>query len=123
MEPGVRVSSREGSGCHRGNSVTTGVCAFAAAADSRNCVLPARGKHTGAVAGRGSDPGLVLTPRVGRSSLYRPVDEIFRAVRFVNRKIRVSLQATQVRNFDGQTVSDCVPPTATTSQGRTSVSG
>jgi hypothetical protein len=64
---------------------------------------------TGAVAGRGFDPGLVLAPRVDRSSLITVRSTKYSVpVRFINRKVRVSLQATQVRIFDGRTRS---PPT------------
>jgi hypothetical protein len=53
----------------------------------------------------GFDPGLVLTPRVDRSSLVTVRSTKYSVpVRFINRKVRVSLQATQVRVFDGRTL-------------------
>ena len=59
------------------------------------------------------DPGLVLTPRVDRSSLVAVRSANLVAVRsakysvpvrFINRKVRVSLRATEVRIFDGRTL-------------------
>jgi hypothetical protein len=53
----------------------------------------------------GFDPGLVLTPRVDRSSLITVRSTKYSVpVRFINRKVRVSLQAPQVRIFDGRTL-------------------
>jgi transposase len=58
------------------------------------------------------DPGFVLTPRVDRSSLItvRSVKYSVPA-RFINRKVRVSLRATQVRIFDGRTLVATHPRT------------
>jgi hypothetical protein len=51
------------------------------------------------------DPGLVLTPRVDRSSLIR-VRMVRYSVpaRFIGRRVRVSLKASEVVVFDGRTV-------------------
>lgn len=58
------------------------------------------------------DPGLVLTPRVDRSSLVTVRSTKYSVpVRFINRKVRVSLQATQVRIFDGRTLIATHPRT------------
>ena len=60
----------------------------------------------------GFDPGLVLTPRVDRSSLITVRSAKYSVpVRFINRKVRVSLQATQVRIFDGRTLIATHPRT------------
>jgi transposase len=49
------------------------------------------------------DPGLVLTPWVDRSSLVTVRSAKYSVpVRFINRKVRVSLRATEVRIFDGR---------------------
>lgn len=49
------------------------------------------------------DPGLVLTPRVDRSSLVTVRSVKFSVpVRFINRKVRASLRATEVVIFDGK---------------------
>ena len=52
------------------------------------------------------DPGLVLTPRVDRSSMItvRMVKYSVPA-RFIGRKVRVSLRASEVVVFDGRTVA------------------
>ena len=51
------------------------------------------------------DPGLILTPRVDRSSLVAVRSAKYSVpVRFINRKVRVSLRATEVRIFDGRTL-------------------
>lgn len=51
------------------------------------------------------DPGLILTPRVDRSSLVTVRSAKYSVpVRFINRKVRVSLRATEVRIFDGGTL-------------------
>lgn len=51
------------------------------------------------------DPGLILTPRVDRSSLVTVRSAKYSVpVRFINRKVRVSLRATEVRIFDGRTL-------------------
>jgi len=51
------------------------------------------------------DPGLVLTPRVDRSGLVAVRSAKYSVpVRFINRKVRVSLRATEVRIFDGRTL-------------------
>ncbi len=51
------------------------------------------------------DPGLVLTPRVDRSSLVTVRSAKYSVpVRFINRKVRVSLRAAEVRIFDGRTL-------------------
>ncbi|MEZ2390717.1 IS21 family transposase [bacterium RCC_150] len=58
------------------------------------------------------DPGLVLTPRVDRSSLITVRSMKYSVpARFINRKVRVSLQATQVRIFDGRTLVASHPRT------------
>jgi transposase len=58
------------------------------------------------------DPGLVLTPRVDRSSLVTVRSMKYSVpARFINRKVRVSLQATQVRIFDGRTLIATHPRT------------
>ncbi|MBT2535111.1 IS21 family transposase [Arthrobacter sp. ISL-69] len=58
------------------------------------------------------DPGLVLTPRVDRSSLVTVRSTKYSVpVRFINRKVRVSLQATQVRIFDGRSLIATHPRT------------
>ncbi|MDR6689086.1 transposase [Arthrobacter sp. 1088] len=58
------------------------------------------------------DPGLVLTPRVDRSSLVTVRSMKYSVpARFINRKVRVSLQATQVRIFDGRTLIASHPRT------------
>jgi hypothetical protein len=51
------------------------------------------------------DPGLVLTPRVDRSSMItvRMVKYSVPA-RFIGRKVRVSLRASEIVVFDGRTV-------------------
>lgn len=60
----------------------------------------------------GFDPGLVLTPRVDRSSLITVRSTKYSVpVRFINRKVRVSLQATQVRIFDGRALVATHPRT------------
>jgi hypothetical protein len=60
----------------------------------------------------GFDPGLVLTPRVDRSSLITVRSTKYSVpVRFINRKVRVSLQATQVRIFDGRALIATHPRT------------
>jgi hypothetical protein len=62
--------------------------------------------------GEGFDPGLVLTPRVDRSSLITVRSTKYSVpVRFINRMVRVSLQATQVRIFDGRTLIATHPRT------------
>lgn len=64
----------------------------------------------------GFDPGLVLTPRVDRSSLVTVRSTKYSVpVRFINRKVRVSLQATQVRIFDGRTLIAAHPRNVTRS--------
>lgn len=51
------------------------------------------------------DPGLVLTPKVDRSALVAVRSAKYSVpVRFINRKVRVSLRATEVRIFDGRTL-------------------
>lgn len=51
------------------------------------------------------DPGLVLTPRVDRSALITVrMAKYSVPVRFIGRKVRVSLRASQVVVFDGRTV-------------------
>jgi hypothetical protein len=51
------------------------------------------------------DPGLVLTPRVDRSSLITVrMVKYSVPVRFIGRKVRVSLRATEVVVFDGRTL-------------------
>jgi len=51
------------------------------------------------------DPGLLLTPRVDRSGLVAVRWAKYSVpVRFINRKVRVSLRATEVRIFDGRTL-------------------
>lgn len=58
------------------------------------------------------DPGLVLTPRVDRSSLVTVRSTKYSVpVRFISRRVRVSLQATQVRIFDGRTLIAVHPRT------------
>lgn len=58
------------------------------------------------------DPGLVLTPRVDRSSLVTVRSMKYSVpARFINRKVRVSLQATQVKVFDGRTLIAAHPRT------------
>ncbi|MET3902544.1 IS21 family transposase [Paenarthrobacter sp. 4246] len=58
------------------------------------------------------DPGLVLTPRVDRSSLVTVRSMKYSVpARFINRKVRVSLQATQVKIFDGRTLIASHPRT------------
>ena len=58
------------------------------------------------------DPGLVLTPRVDRSSLVTVRSMKYSVpARFINRKVRVSLQATQVKIFDGRTLIAAHPRT------------
>ncbi|MGH7427837.1 MAG: IS21/IS408/IS1162 family transposase, partial [Candidatus Methylomirabilaceae bacterium] len=58
------------------------------------------------------DPGLVLTPRVDRSSLVTVRSTKYSVpARFINRKVRVSLQATQVKIFDGRTMIAIHPRT------------
>jgi transposase len=60
----------------------------------------------------GFDPGLALTPRVDRSSLITVRSTKYSVpVRFINRKVRVSLQATQVRIFDGRALVATHPRT------------
>jgi hypothetical protein len=60
----------------------------------------------------GFDPELVLTPRVDRSSLVTVRSTKYSVpVRFINRKVRVSRQATQVRIFDGRTLVATHPRT------------
>ncbi|GFG54776.1 hypothetical protein MAGR_62170 [Mycolicibacterium agri] len=50
------------------------------------------------------DPGLVLTPRVDRSSLITVrMVKYSVPVRFIGRKVRVSLRANEVVVFDGRT--------------------
>ncbi|WP_426999161.1 IS21 family transposase [Pseudarthrobacter sp. N5] len=50
------------------------------------------------------DPGLVLTPRVDRSSLIRVrMVKYSVPVRFIGRRVRVSLKASEVVVFDGRT--------------------
>ncbi|MFK4299002.1 hypothetical protein ABH924_004180 [Arthrobacter sp. GAS37] len=51
------------------------------------------------------DPGLVLTPRVDRYALVAVRSAKYSVpVRFINRKVRVSLRATEVLIFDGRTL-------------------
>ena len=51
------------------------------------------------------DPGLVLTPRVDRSSMIMVrMAKYSVPVRFINRRIRVSLRASELVIFDGRTV-------------------
>lgn len=58
------------------------------------------------------DPGLVLTPRVDRSALVSVRSMKYSVpARFINRKVRVSLQATQVKIFDGRTLIATHPRT------------
>jgi len=58
------------------------------------------------------DPGLVLTPRVDRSSLVTVRSAKYSVpVRFINRKVRVSLRATEVRIFDGRALIAAHPRT------------
>lgn len=58
------------------------------------------------------DPGLMLTPRVDRSSLVTVRSMKYSVpARFINRKVRVSLQATQVKIFDGRTLIATHPRT------------
>lgn len=58
------------------------------------------------------DPGLVLTPRVDRSALITVRSMKYSVpARFINRRVRVSLQATQVRIFDGRTLVATHPRT------------
>lgn len=58
------------------------------------------------------DPGLVLTPRVDRSALITVRSAKYSVpVRFINRKVRVSLCATEVRIFDGKTLIATHPRT------------
>lgn len=60
------------------------------------------------------DPGLILTPRVDRSSLVTIRSTKYSVpVRFINRKVRVSLRATEVRIFDGRTLIAKHPRTVT----------
>lgn len=60
----------------------------------------------------GFDPGLVLTPRVDRCSLITVRSTKYSVpVRFINRKVRVSLQATQVRIRDGRALIATHPRT------------
>lgn len=58
------------------------------------------------------DPGLVLTPRVDRSALVTVRSAKYSVpVRFINRKVRVSLRATEIRIFDGRTLIATHPRT------------
>jgi hypothetical protein len=58
------------------------------------------------------DPGLVLTPRVDRSSLVTIRSTKYSVpARYINRKVRVSLRATEVRIFDGRTLVATHPRT------------
>ncbi|MDQ0212981.1 transposase [Arthrobacter bambusae] len=58
------------------------------------------------------DPGLVLTPRVDRSALITVRSAKYSVpARFINRKVRVSLRATEVRIFDGRTLIAAHPRT------------
>lgn len=58
------------------------------------------------------DPGLILTPRVDRSALVTVRSAKYSVpVRFINRKVRVSLRATEVRIFDGRTLIAAHPRT------------
>lgn len=58
------------------------------------------------------DPGLILTPWVDRSSLVTIRSTKYSVpVRFINRKVRVSLRATEVRIFDGRTLIASHPRT------------
>ncbi|MDJ0315786.1 IS21 family transposase [Arthrobacter antibioticus] len=58
------------------------------------------------------DPGLALTPRVDRSSLVTVRSAKYSVpVRFINRKVRVSLRATEIRIFDGRTLIATHPRT------------
>jgi transposase len=58
------------------------------------------------------DPGLILTPRVDRSSLVTIRSTKYSVpARFINRKVRVSLRATEVRVFDGRTLIAAHPRT------------
>lgn len=58
------------------------------------------------------DPGLGLTPRVDRSALITVRSAKYSVpVRFINRKVRVSLCATEVRIFDGKTLIATHPRT------------
>jgi hypothetical protein len=53
----------------------------------------------------GFDPGLVLTPRVDRSALISVRTARYSVpVRFIGRKVRVSLRATEIQVFDGRTL-------------------
>ena len=53
----------------------------------------------------GFDPGVVLTPRVDRSSLIRVrMVKYSVPVRFIGRTVRVSLRASEVLVFDGRTL-------------------
>lgn len=58
------------------------------------------------------DPGLILTPRVDRSSLVTVRSTKYSVpVRFINRKVRVSLRATMVRIFEGRALIATHPRT------------
>lgn len=58
------------------------------------------------------DPGLVLTPRVDRSALITVRSAKYSVpVRFINRKVRVSLRATEIMIFDGKTLIATHPRT------------
>lgn len=58
------------------------------------------------------DPGLVLTPRVDRSALVTVRSAKYSVpVRFINRKVRVSLRATEIMIFDGRTLIATHPRT------------
>ena len=60
------------------------------------------------------DPGLVLTPRVDRSSLITVrMVKYSVPVRFIGRKVRVSLRANEVTVFDGRTPVAAHPRIAT----------
>lgn len=60
----------------------------------------------------GFDPGLILTPRVDRASLITIRSTKYSVpVRFINRKVRVSLRATEVRIFDGRALIASHPRT------------
>ncbi|MEW1808462.1 IS21 family transposase [Pseudarthrobacter sp. NPDC080039] len=60
----------------------------------------------------GFDPGLVLTPRVDRSALISVRTARYSVpVRFIGRRVRVSLRATEIRVFDGRTLIATHPRT------------
>jgi hypothetical protein len=61
---------------------------------------------------KGFDPGLVLNPRVDRSALISVRTAKYSVpVRFIGRKVRVSLRATKIQVFDGRTLVATHPRT------------